>query len=385
MWRNEQVARKQRAIIIVAIMALVLTGIISYRIYSNVQAGKERAGRVAQGQAVAVEVAAVTRRDVTPVLTFSSSLEPVWSADISGKVDGRIEILTVDEGDAVTAGMTIAVLDMGELSAQVIQAEGTLLQARANLEQAELDYSRMARLAEQGAISVQTLDSARTKRDLAIGQVRAAEGALSLYASKLTGATILSPQSGVVTRRHLQVGFYAKAGTPLVTVANISTLLAKATVGEAEITQLKTGASVKVRVDALGGQEFVGTITRLSPVAAMPSRTFTAEISIPNEQNILKAGMFAKVDVSVPAHEQALVVPETALVMREDRKTVYVLTADNKVQQRLLTLGYVGGGWAEVIDGVKEGEQIVIAGQNKLRDGSLVRLAAPGEARQLND
>lgn len=385
MWRNEQVARKQRAIIVVAIMALVLTGIISYRIYSNVQAGKERAGRVAQGQAVAVEVAAVTRRDVTPVLTFSSSLEPVWSADISGKVDGRIETLTVDEGDAVTAGMTIAVLDMGELSAQVIQAEGTLLQARANFEQAELDYSRMARLAEQGAISVQTLDSARTKRDLAIGQVRAAEGALSLYASKLTGATILAPQNGVVTRRHLHVGFYAKAGTPLVTVANISTLLAKATVGEAEITQLKTGASVKVRVDALGGQEFVGTITRLSPVAAMPSRTFTAEISIPNEQNIIKAGMFAKVEVPVPAHEQALVVPETALVMREDRKTVYVLTADNKVQQRLLTLGYVGGGWAEVLDGVKEGEQIVIAGQNKLRDGSLVRLAAPGEARQLND
>lgn len=378
-------ARKQKPIIIVAVMALVLTGIISYRIYSNVQAGKERAGRVAQGQAVAVEVAAVVRRDVTPVLTFSSSLEPVWSADISGKVDGRIETLTVDEGDAVTAGMTIAVLDMGELSAQVIQAEGTLLQAKANLEQAELDYSRMARLAEQGAVSVQTLDSARTKRDLAMGQVRAAEGALSLYASKLTGATILSPQSGVVTRRHLQAGFYAKAGTPLVTVANISTLLAKATVGEAEITQLKIGASVKVRVDALGGQEFVGTITRLSPVAAMPSRTFTAEISIPNEQNILKAGMFAKVEVPVPAHEQALVVPETALVMREDRKTVYVLTADNKVQQRLLTLGYVGGGWAEVLDGVKEGEQIVIAGQNKLRDGSLVRLAAPGEARQLND
>lgn len=373
-------AQRKKAIIIVAVIALVLTGIISYRIYSNVQAGKERAGRVSQGQAVAVEVAAVARQDVTPELTFSSSLEPIWSADISSKVDGRIETLTVDEGDAVTAGMMIAVLDMGELSAQVIQAEGALLQAKANLEQAELDYSRMDKLAKQGAVSVQALDSARTKRDLAIGQVRAAEGALSLYASKLTGATILSPQSGVVTQRHLQAGFYAKAGTPLVTVANISTLLAKATVGEAEIAQLKTGVGVKVRVDALGGQEFVGTITRLSPVAAMPSRTFTAEISIPNQQNILKAGMFAKVEVPVPAHKQAIVVPETALVMREDRKTVYVLTADNKVQQRLLTLGYVGGGWAEVLDGVKEGEQIVIAGQNKLRDGSLVRLAAPGEA-----
>ena len=163
-------------------------------------------------------------------------------------------------------------------------------------------------------------------------------------------------------------------------MADISTLLAKATVGEAEIAQLVVGATVKVKVAALGDQEFNGTITRLSPVAAMPSRTFIAEISIPNPQNILKAGMFAKVEVSIQPHAQAIVVPETAMVMKEDIKTVYVLAADNKVQQRALKLGYVGGGWAEVLDGVKDGEQIVIAGQNKLRDGSTVRLGAPGEA-----
>jgi RND family efflux transporter MFP subunit len=215
---------------------------------------------------------------------------------------------------------------------------------------------------------------------LAVGQVRAAEGALALYDSKLTGANVTTPRGGVVSKRYLQSGYYAKAGSPIVTVADISTLLAKATVGEAEIAQLKLGTSVKVKVDALGNQEFTGTITRLSPVATMPSRTFTAEISVPNQQNILKAGMFAKVEVAAQSHPQAVVVPETALVMREDIKTVYVLAADNKVQQRALKLGYVGGGWAEVLDGVKEGESIVIAGQNKLRDGSTVKLGAPGEA-----
>jgi RND family efflux transporter MFP subunit len=373
-------SKKRKAIIIVAVVALVLAGIVGYRIYSNMQTGKERAARVSQGQAVAVEVAAVTRRDITPVLTFSSSLEPVWNADISSKVDGRIDKLTVDEGDSVSAGMTIGVLDMGELSAQVIQAEGSLLQAKANLEQAELDFRRMETLAKQGAVSTQTLDSARTKRDLAGGQVRAAEGAMALYDSKLTGATVTAPRGGVVVKRFLQPGFYAKAGSSIVTVADISTLLAKATVGEAEITQLKQGASVKVKVDALGNQEFTGSITRVSPVAAMPSRTFIAEVSIPNQQNILKAGMFAKVEVPGQIHAQAIAVPETALVMKEDIKTIYVVTADNKVEQRTLTLGYVGGGWAEVVDGVKEGEKIVIAGQNKLRDGSTVRLGAPGEA-----
>lgn len=373
-------SRKTKAIILVSVIVLIVSGIIGYRIYSKTQADKERAGRVSQGQAVAVEVATVGRKDITPVLAFSSNFEPVWSADISGKVDGRIERLNVDEGDAVSAGMTIAVLDMGELSAQVIQAEGSLFQAKANLEQAELDLKRMESLATSGAISVQSLDSARTKRDLAAGQVRSAEGALALYDNKLTGATITSPRDGVVVKRYLQTGFYAKAGSPIISVADISTLLAKATVGEAEIAQLQLGATVKIKVDALGGQEFTGTVTRLSPVATVPSRTFIAEVSIPNQQNILKAGMFAKAEVPVKPHLQAIVVPETALVMREDVKTVYVLTANNKVQQRVLKLGYVGNGWAEVLEGLNEGDQIVVAGQNKLRDGSTVRMGAPGEA-----
>ena len=373
-------SRKRNAIIIVSVIAVVLAGIVGYRIYSTTQASKARAARASQGQVVAVEVAAVTRQDITPVLTFSSNLEPVWSADISSKVDARIERLAVDEGDAVTEGMTIAVLDMGELSAQVVQAEGNLFQAKSNLEQAILDLRRMEMLAEQGAVSVQNLDTARTKRDFAAGLVRAAEGALALYDSKLTGANVLSPRSGVVVKRYLQSGYYTKAGTPIVTVADISTLLAKATVGEAEIAQLSLGTAVKVKIDALGGQEFSGTITRLSPVAAMPSRTFVAEISIPNSQNILKAGMFAKVMVPVQPRPQVLVVPETALVMKEDSKTVYVVTANNKVQQRTLKLGYVSGGWAEVLEGIAEGEQIVISGQNKLRDGSTVKLGAPGEA-----
>lgn len=372
--------RKKKAIILVSVIVVILAGIIGYRIYSNMQAGKERAGRVSQGQAVAVEIATVGRRDVMPVLTFSSNLEPVWSADISSKVDARIDRLTVDEGDTVSAGMTVAVLDMGELSAQVIQAEGNLFQAKANLEQAELDLRRMESLSKQGAISVQALDSARTKRDLAAGQVRTAEGALALYDSKLTGATITTPREGVVAKRYLQAGYYAKAGSPIISVADISTLLAKATVGEAEIAQLRLGSTVKVKVDALGGQEFVGTVTRLSPVAAVPSRTFIAEVSIPNQQNILKAGMFAKAEIPIKPHVQALVVPETALVMREDTKTVYVLTDNNIVQQRALKLGYIGDGWAEVLEGVKEGDQIVVAGQNKLRDGSKVRMGAPGEA-----
>ena len=371
--------KKRKAIIIVAVLTAVLAGIVGYRIYSNINANKQRASRASQGQLVSVEVAAVKRMDLLPVLFYSANMDPLWSADISPKVDGRIDQVLVNEGDLVQAGALVASMDTDELAALVVQAEGNLFQARSNLEQAESDLRRMAPLAQQGAISIQTYEQTKSKRDVAAGSVRAAAGNLTLLRSRLDSGQVVAPRDGVVTKRYIQSGTYAKAGTPVVTMADVSSLLAKATVGEAEVAQISVGTKVKVLVDALNGQEFEGVITRISPVAIMPSRTFVAEVTISNSQRIMKAGMFAKVEIPGRLRLQALVVPETALVMREDQKTVYVVDAENKVQQRLIRLGYVGGGWAEVLEGLAEGDRIVVAGQNKLKDGATIKIGKPGE------
>lgn len=354
------------------VIVLALTSIVGYRIYANVAGNKARANQLAKIPATTVEVAPVSRRDLTPLMVFPANLEPVWSADISAKVDGRINTLHVNEGDIVDAGTVIATLDTTELAAQVVQAEGNLMAAQSGLEQAELDYRRYSVLAEQGAVSAQVLDTARTKRDLSAGQVRAAQGNVMLLEEKLNNATVAAPKRGVVTKRFVQAGTYIRAGSAIVTVADTTTLLAKATVGESQIADLSVGSNVKVNVDALGGQEFTGTITRLSPSAATPARTFTAEITIPNEQGVLKSGMFAKAAVPAKVHQGVIAVPESALVLKEDQKTVFVVTADNKVQQRTLKLGFISDGWAEVLEGVVPGDTIVMAGQNKIKDGMAI-------------
>lgn len=371
--------KNKKVILIIVAVTIVLGAIIGYRIYANIAAGKERAGRVSQGRVVAVEIGRVSRQDVKPVLTFSASLEPNWSAELSPKADGRIDRLYVEEGDAVRAGFVVATLDVAELAAQVTQAEGNLFVAQAGLEQAELDLQRASSLARQGAVSAQTLDTARIKRDLALGQLRSAEGNLSLLTARLQNAAIESPRNGIIVKKYLQAGFYAKAGSPIVSVADITSLLAKASIGEAQVHELSAGIPAKIIIAALGHKEFTGTVTRISPAASLPSRTFIAEVSIPNADQMIKPGMFAKVEIAGAVHKNALVVPESALVMREDQKTVYVVTNDNKAQQRVLTLGYVGQGIAEVLDGVQEGEKIVIAGHNKIKDGASIRAEAPGE------
>ena len=357
---------------------LLMIGIIAYKIYANISTGKERAARALAGRTVTVEAAAAGRRDLAPVFTFSANLEAVWSTEVSTKADGRIDKLFVEEGDRVTAGMVLARLDMNELAAQVMQAEGQVLQAQATLEQNELNFQRMNALFKQNAVSAHTLDSARTQRDLAMGGLQAARGNFLLLKARLDNANILSPLSGVVIRRHVQAGAFSKAGIAIFTVADTSTLLAKAVVGEAQITELALGKSVNVKVDALKGQEFKGTITRLSPAASVPTRTFTAEVSIPNPDGKIKVGMFANAAVVGQQRQNVLAVPESALVMREDQKTVFVATEENRVVQRVLKLGDAASGWVEVISGLKEGERIVVAGQHKLKDGATIRLGAPG-------
>ena len=370
--------KKWKMLLLAAGVLLVL--IIAYKIYANIAIGKERAARALAGRTVTVETAVLERRDLLPTFSFSANLEAVWSTDVSPKADGRIDQLYVEEGDKVTAGMVLARLDTNELAAQVMQAEGQLLQAKATLEQNELNFRRMETLSKQDAVSLQTLDSARTQRDLAQGGVNAALGNLMLLKTRLENANIICPLNGVVVKRYVQAGTFSKAGSPIVAVADVSSLLAKAVVGEAQIQEVKLGIPVKIRVNALKDQEFTGTLTRLSPAASLPARTFTAEVNIPNPDGILKAGMFAKANITGVLRSKILAVPEGCLVLREDQKTVFVVTDENKVVQKVLKLGEAAEGWVEVLSGVKEGEQIVVAGQHKLKDGASVRIGAPGEA-----
>ena len=369
--------RKKWQIIGIGLLVCLIL-FIAYKITSNLMREKERAARALAGRTVTVEAAVVGKRDIAPAFSFSANLEAIWSTEVSPKADGRIDKLFVEEGDAVTAGMVLAQLDVNELAAQVMQAEGQLLQAKATLEQNELNFRRMDALFQKNAVSAQSLDSARTQRDLAQGGVNAAQGNLLLLRTRLDNARIISPLTGVVIKRYVQAGTFSKAGSPIFAVADTSTLLAKAMVGEAQIAELSVGTPVKIRLNALQGQEFKGVLTRLSPSASVPTRTFTAEVSIPNPDHTLKVGMYANAYIGGQVRKNVLAVPEGALVLREDQKTVFVVLSDNKVMQRVLKLGDAAGGWVEVKDGVKEGERIVVAGQHKLKDGLSVRLEAAG-------
>lgn len=363
---------------IMAVFLVVLTAVIGFRIVNNLISAKNRAASVAQGKAIAVPVAKATRGTISPILKFSGSLEPIWQADIAPKIQGRIEKILVEEGQKVEAGTALAILDRGELYAAATAAEGSVFDARAALEQAETTLARNEALFAQGAVSQSALDSARFTRDMAVGKLKAATGNYENAASRMEGTNIVTPQAGYVVKRYHQEGYFAAAGSLLFNVADISTLVAKINIPEGQVAMLAEGATAKIEIPSLSGVEVQGVLTKIAKVADMPARTFAAEVSINNEEGRLRGGIYGNVIIRTSPKANALIIPQSAIVMREDQRTVLVVDANNIAQRKVIATGYIGDGIAEVLGGLDENELIITGGQNKVREGSTVKLDEGG-------
>ena len=366
---------------ILALVLAVLLIIIGARIFMNVMSSRERAEKATQGKAVSVPTGFAKRETIKPVLTFAGNLDPVWQAKIASKIAGRIQSVLVNEGDYVEAGTVLAALDSSEIDATVNAARGSVYDAKANLEQAETTLARYQRLLEKGAISQQEVDNASFARDMAAGKLESAQGTYENAYSRMEGTRVITPHSGYVVKRYYQEGYYAKDTDALFNVADISTLLVKINIPEGQIGAVAIGSVAEIEVPAMPGKKFQGKVTKIAAVADAPGRTFAAEVSIPNSDGLLRGGVYANVYIKSNDKPNALVIPQSAIVMREDQRTVFVLDQDNFVKRKVLTTGYIGNGLVEVLGGLEENERIVIGGQNKIREGSKVKIDEAGSEK----
>ncbi|MEG0832112.1 MAG: efflux RND transporter periplasmic adaptor subunit, partial [Acidaminococcaceae bacterium] len=348
------------------------------RIYSNVSSARERALRASQGKAVAVPTAFAQRGTMKPVLEFAGNLEPLWQADLGAKIAGRIEQVLVEEGAYVEAGTVLALLDNNEIGATTNAARGSMYDAQASLEQAETTLARNQMLWSKGAVSAQELDNAKFMRDMAKGKLEAAQGTYENATSRMAGTQIITPQAGYVVKRYFQEGYYANVGVALFKVADISTLLAKINIPEGQISSVTVGSKAEITVPAMPGVKVLGRLTKIAAVADLPARTFVAEVAIPNAKGQLRGGLYANVQLETLEKTNVLTIPQTAIVMREDQRTVLVVGEDNSIQRKVLVTGYIGDGLVEVLSGIDETDRIVVGGQNKIREGSKVKINEDG-------
>lgn len=356
---------------------LAICLIIAYRIYSNIQNDRARAERMSRSRTVAVVTMHPIRQEIVPKLEFSGSMDPIWQADVAAKVDGRVEKVYVHEGDRVHKGDVLAILEQTDTDANLLNAQGTYLDAKTNLRKAETDLGRYQKLFANGAVSQQVLDDYRFARDNAAAKLSAAQGNLQSMESKSAGTVLVAPADGIIAKRYHQEGYYAKAGTPIFSVADISALKIAIHIPEGQIAGVSVGNEASISLPAYPDKKIVGRVTRIAPVADLPSHTFAAEVSVDNSQEML-AGVYANVFLQAQPKKNMLTIPVNAIVMRDDQQTVFVADEKGFVQRRVLTIGYTDNKIAEVLSGLEEKDIVVTEGQNKLREGSKIKLEKAG-------
>ena len=368
---------------ILIIGVVIILGVVAFRVISNIMARNEQANKSNQGRTAVIMAAYPKRQTIVPKFRFSGTLDPIWQADVAAKVDGRIEQVLVQEGQAVEAGQSLVVLEQVDTAAGLMNAKGSYLDAKTNYEKARMDVKRYEALYERGAVSKEALDNMRFALENARGKLDAAKGSLASAESSLGGTTVTTPRAGVVQKRYYQEGYYAKVGTALFNIADISVLSAKIDIPEGYVSSVAVGGKVEFTIPSMSGEnkKVEGTIVRISPVAVQPSRTFEAEVVVDNRDNRLRGGVYAEALITAIPKDNVLTIPMTAISMRDDQRTCYVIE-DGKAVRKVLTTGYIGENLVEVLNGITEKDYIITGGLNKIREGVSVKVSEKGTDKE---
>ena len=361
---------------------------------------------------VQVRTPAVVERPES--VSASGSVEGSETADVAFLVAGRVGRVLVEEGQHVSKGQLLAEIEPTDYqnafkAAEAQKAAAQAAQQRADaglrkqeLEQARIDfersqdeYKRMKFLVERKSLPPNdfqkfeaSYNNARERYDqaqegtrkedraAATAQAQAADAQATEENKRLSDTRLLAPISGNIAMRRVDPGQTVAAGIPVFTIVELNPVKVRVGVPEAEIGKVHRGANAEVSVPSLGGRCFAGKVAIIGVAAEPASRTYTVKILVPNPGPVLLAGMVAEARIFGPARIHALTIPAEAVVPDpQGAPIVYAYSPDRKrVYGRRVEVGPPVGNEVEIRSGLRGDEQVVVVGQQKVREGSLVEI-----------
>ncbi len=384
-------------------MFFAIAGVLGWQIYQKVQEsqaggppGGKWGGRGRGTPAVAVEIAEVQQRTIQDIGQFTGSLLPKSQFMAAPKGGGRLERLFVNIGDKVTRNQLIARLEDDVYSQDVEKARADLEVAKANLAEsqsalaiAEREFERAKTLSQKNVLSQSGLDTANARYDAAVANFRVAQAVVTSRESSLKTAQVrlsyteirASWESGdaprVVGERFVDEGSILRANDPIVSVIDLSTVICVINVIERDYFRVREGQQAAIKTDAFPGKTFTGEIARIAPLLQENSRQARVEIEIPNPGELLKPGMFVRVELRFENIENAIVVPVNALTKRNDVQGVFQTDLENMTAHFTpVTIGVMNNEFVQIIEPDISGS-VVTMGQYLLEDGGAISL--PGQ------
>lgn len=368
-----------------------------------------QAGGSGSGQgAVTVSKATASGGKLSGGSVVSGKLVALSSANVVPKMAGRVAAIPVDVGSEVKEGDLLVRLDAAELAAlvdlyaaqldkarnsdlpaQKNQAELNLANAGAAFKTSEADYERSKQLRDAAVISPQQFEQVERQylqakaafeaaqkgldilENATIPQtIRQFEAQLNKARADFANSVIRSPISGVVTARNVNPGEMASPAQPVVSLANLDTVLVEAGVGEEQVNNLKAGQVVRVKVGAVRDEPFAGKVTNIALAASPSTKVYPVKIQIENPGHLLKPGMFAEVFLD-GGDEEGVVIPRDALVRSDGKEYVWVVTG-GRASKREVVAGPEDGKSVVVKSGLRDGEEVAVTGLDSLSDGMTV-------------
>jgi membrane fusion protein (multidrug efflux system) len=272
---------------------------------------------------------------------------------ISTEVAGRVAQINFEEGQPVVLGQSLVLLDD-----EVAQAE--FAQAEANFALAQSRYERSNRLQTAGFVSKEAREDAQN-------QLKLQQAALNLSQAKLDKTRILAPFDGVIGLRTVSVGEYVTPGQAIAPLEAVDTLKADFRLPERYIADVALNQTLELQVDARPGQLFVGEVYAISPLIEEGGRSILVRARVDNDQGLLRPGMFARVQL-ITEESMAVVVPESALSPVGQSQYVYRIS-EGQAERVLVQIGERRAGLVEVIEGLDAGDEVVVAGLQRIRPG----------------
>ena len=362
----------------------------------------------AKSPSTTVAVTRVVKQSLGRQITLSSELVPFQEIDVYAKESGYVKKLLVDYGTHVKAGQLMATLEIPELEAQlqvdnadiknandeVTRAQHELSRYGAMYKALHLEYTRLNGVFETqpGIVAQQEVDDAQGKDLAAAAQVDAGQAALDAAQSKLAASKaklvhdqslydyskITAPFTGVVTDRYANLGTLVQGGTnsstqaiPIVRLSQDDLFRLVIPVPESYVRFIRVGDPVDVRVPSLN-RTFPGKVARFSVDVREDTRTMHTEVDVRNPNHVLVPGLYAEATLTLEHREDIPTVPLQAVNHEGDKTTVFIVTANNVLEDRPVKLGLETPNYAEVVSGLQEGEQIVVSDRSGLKPGEKV-------------
>jgi len=352
----------KRFLLLILLAGLVGGGYYGYRTFKiGAEPTQARAATNPQAAGVPVEVGSIEVMTVNEEVEALGTLAADESVVIAPEIAGRVVHLGFKEGERVVKGQELVKLDTAILEAELKQSQADLTLARDT-------YDRQRSLVQRGAGTQVALEESTAK-------LASSEARLQLGKAKLAQSTILAPFTGVVGLRSVGFGDYVPVGKPLITLTNVDPIKVDFRVPEIFLGSVKVGQVIQVKVDAVPDATFAGKIFAIDPVVDVNGRAIRLRATIPNADLVLKPGLFARISITVAQRNNALVIPEMAVVPDGDGKIVYIVE-DGKAKRVRVELGRRLPGKVEIAKGLAPEMQIVTGGQMRLREGSTVAIKA---------